>query len=173
MLLFLLFFGSEIAFDLDFPTRTSGCDSIDSFHEGVELSFRSTIEDEDMAGQEWIPLMYITGSSNLDDDTISLVKSDTLTDKRRGNFMLRGYSVPYVIASSGKHQYRVTLCKEDASFLEYPMVFRWLQTSSMMNRSITEDIVMLDDISISLQNSSHYASLFEQSFDDQNSLTNE
>ena len=132
------------------------------------------VQDEDdmtQSDSEWVPLMYFASNLNPDsDNTISLVENKILqnpNNETQGNFMLRGYSVPYVIASKGRH--RVTLCSE-ADLLDYPVEFRWLQTSSLTNRSITEDVIMLDNISISLQNSSHYASLFDEGFDDLNSL---
>ena len=160
----------EITFDLDFLTGSDNCDSIDSFHEGVELSFRSVVKDEEfedvtLPDNEWIPLMYFTSNQlNIDDDSaISLVENETLSNETRGSFMLRGYSTPYAVASKGRH--RVTLCGE-ADLLDYPMEFRWLQTSSLDNRNITEDVVVLDNISISLQNSSHYASLFDGGFEE-------
>ena len=120
---------------------------------------------------EWVPLVYFASSLNLSDgNAISIVANGTLTNKSGERFMLRGYSVPYIIASRDRH--RVTLCSE-ADLLDYPMEFRWLQTSSrsLNGRSTAEDIVMLDNISISLQNSSHSASLFNEYFDeDPNSL---
>ena len=163
---------SEITFDLDFLIRSRDYDSIDSFHEGVELSFRSLVEDGEDTTQsdsDWVPLVYFASNLNLDtDDTISLVEKNTLLENEtQGNFMLRGYSVPYVIASRG--QRHVTLCS-GADLLDHPVELRWLQTSSLINRNITEDVIMLDNIGIRLQNSSHYASLFDENFDNQTSL---
>ena len=120
---------------------------------------------------EWIPLMYFASSLDLSDgNAISVVANGTPINETAGMFMLRGYSVPYIIASRDRH--RVTLCSE-TDLLDYPMEFRWLQTSSISlnGRSTTEDVVVLDNISISLQNSSHSASLFDEPFDeDPNSL---
>ena len=119
---------------------------------------------------EWIPLVYIASNRSPDDNTtIPLVENKILgnsNNETQGNFVLRGYSVPYVIASKGRHH--VTLCSEE-DILDYPIEFRWLQTSSLTNRSIREDIVVLDNISISIQNSTHSASLFDEGFDDLNS----
>ena len=162
----------EITFDLDFLTGSGSCDSIDSFHEGVELSFRNLVKsEEDMtqSDEEWVPLIYFTSNLNLTaGNLISLVENNTLSNETRGNFMLRGYSVPYVITSKGSH--RVTLCSSEADLLDYPLELRWLQTSSISNRSTAEDIIMLDNISIRLQNASHFASLFDEEVNDQNSL---
>ena len=161
----------EITFDLDFLTGSGSCDSIDSFHEGVELSFRSLVKNEEYMTQsdgEWVPLIYFASNLNLTaDNIISLVENNTLSNKTGGSFMLRGYTVPYIITSKGSH--RVTLCSE-ADLLDYPLEFRWLQTSSLSNRSTAEDIILLDNISISLQNASHFTSLFDEEVNDQNSL---
>ena len=132
------------------------------------------VQDEEEMTQsddEWIPLVYYASSLDLSDgNAISVVANGTPINETGGRFMLRGYSVPYIIAS--KDQHRVTLCSE-TDLLDYPMEFRWLQTSSISlnGRSTAEDIVKLDNISISLQNSSHSASLFDERFDeDPNSL---
>ena len=130
-------------------------------------------DEEEMiqSDDEWIPLVYFTSSLDLSDgNAISVVVNGTPINETRGMFMLRGYSVPYIIASRDRH--RVTLCSE-TDLLDYPMEFRWLQTSSISlnGRSTAEDVVMLDNISISLQNSSYSASLFDECFDeDPNSL---
>ena len=113
--------------------------------------------------------MYITGSSSVDTgESISLIKTPP-DDETRGNFTLRGYGVPYVIVNRGRHN--ITLCRDESVLSELPVEFRWLQTSSSSdNRSTIEDVIALDNISISLHNGSHYASLFKESFDDQKSV---
>ena len=132
---------------------------MDTFHEGVELSFRSVTGS---ATREWVPLMFFTSKSDLGDK--SGLHSISLTDSvTNGNsFMLRGYRVPYVVGNGG--HYNVSFC----SGAQHPLEFRWLQTSSEVNGGFS-DVVMLDNISITVHNRTHDATLFENDFDHQNS----
>ena len=131
---------------------SGGCDSVDTFSEGVELSFRES------ATTEWVPLMYITGKSYGDEssglDPISIIESDRVNSDR---FLLRGYSVPYVVSSGG--QYNVSFC---TSF-QRPLEFRWLQTSSEAEKGVS-DVILLDYISIIARNSTHSSTLFDDDF---------
>ena len=141
-------------FDLQLQPR-GGCDSVDTFNEGVELSVRES------ATTDWMPLMYITGKSYGDEssglDPISITER---VDSE--SFLLRGYSVPYVVSSGGR--YNVSFC----SSFQHPLEFRWLQTSSEADEGV-RDVILLDNITITVRNSTHSGTLFNDDFDRQNS----
>lgn len=120
---------------------------------------------------EWIPLMYYASTSNPGNmseapSPISLSKniSDDI-NVTHGNFMLRGYSVPYVIESRGHHT--ISLCN-DESVLQHPLQFRWLQTVLQVNNGIS-DVIVLDNITITVHNGTEHAILYEDDFDRRNS----
>ena len=122
---------------------------------------------------EWVPLMYYASNSNLGDinngaqSPISL--AENIPDDvniTRGNFTLRGYDVPYVIESGGRHT--ISLCNRDGSIFQYPLQFRWLQTSIQEHADIS-DVIVLDNISVSVHNGTQKATLFEDDFNHQNS----
>ena len=153
--LFLITLFREIAFDLDFILPE--CQRINDFHEGVELSFRSLKDD---GPGEWIPLMYLTGLSNITQPSyfsFERITEDTLS--------LRGYSVPYIVQD--QNHYNVSVCGED--IFQYPLQFRWLQSSHQEGSSIS-DVVLLDNVTVSVRNSTHHAVLLEDCFDGQNSI---
>lgn len=158
----IVLFVSEVTFDLNFlPWDSDGCNaSTDSFHEGVEVSFRSLVEN---SMGEWIPVMYLVspymGDSSETQSPISLTKN--APNGTSGSFLLRGYKVPYATANDGRHS--VSLCR-DSHVLQNPLQFRWLQTSSQSIDGY-KHVVLLDNITIGIHNGSLSASMFEEHFD--------
>ena len=157
----LFIFHRELSFNLKFVhnAEKNGCDPIDTFNEGVELSFKSSPEQE--GNGEWIPLMYFAKDTNLSDvsgtpSTISLTENTTISGAR-GRFTLRGYDVPYVIKDGG--QFNVSVCR-DKNVLQRPIEFRWLQTS-LRDSGDLGDVIMLDKIVISILNGTHSANLYQ------------
>lgn len=86
-----------------------------------------------------------------------------------GNFTLRGYNVPYVIETEAKsyYMYNVSICRE--GILQYPFQLRWLQTSYQEGDGMS-DVVMLDNVAVSVRNGTDYAPLLEDCFDNQTSI---
>jgi hypothetical protein len=141
------------------------CDGIDGFSEGVELSFRRTLEDG--AVSDWIPLMYITSTLDLTPPFVQLIPSQLSGSGDK--FTLRGYNVTYTIqsGSSSNYHYSVSMCGGDV--LQRPLQFRWQQNAYQL-RYFVRDVVLLDNVSVRVKNSTHYAVLLEDCFDYHNSL---
>lgn len=164
-------FCSDVSFDLQL-IPSNGCDSIDNFDEGIELSYRILT---DNGTGEWIPLTFFAGKSNLaisgsEQSSISLTDNILYYNITNisGSFILRGYTVPFVIEEEGHHS--VFLCRNE-SVLQYPLQFRWLQTSSQDDQGV-QDIVILDNITITVHNrtrSPQPYTLFKTNFDSQTS----
>lgn len=154
-----------MAFDLNFfPGRSNGaCDAVDTFHEGVELAYRIA---KDATTSTWTPLMYFTATTILSDvsgmqSPISLTKN--VVNITTGTVLLRGYHVPYVIQNG--ERYTVRLCRD----VNQPLEFRWLQTSLDVHKGIS-DVVALDNITISVHNATHSATLFQDDFANSTSI---
>ena len=142
------------------------CDGIDDFSEGVELSFKRKLEDGTTS--EWIPLMYITNSLEINQAHVWLIPSELSGGS--GKFSLRGYNVTYTIqseSSSSSYHYSVSMCGDD--ILQHPLQFRWLQNAYQVHFFV-RDVVLLDNVSVRVKNSTHYAVLLEDCFDYYNSL---
>ena len=140
------------------------CDRVDDFSEGVELSFRRTLEDGTTS--DWIPLMYITSSLMITQPHVWLIPSELSSSSDK--FTLRGYNVTYIIQSSGStYHYSVSMCGGD--ILQHPLQFRWLQNSNHVD-PIARDVVLLDNVSVRVMNGTHYAAMLEDCFDYHNSL---
>ena len=146
-------------FDLEFQSNSPDCQGKDNILEGLELSFRRSMEG---SPGEWIPLMYFTKLSN------ATQSFETLMNASDGNFILRGYKVPYFIENESKSFYNVSICGDE--FLQYPLQFRWLRTSYQEGDDSMCDGVMLDNVVVSVSNDTHSAVLFEDCFDDENSI---
>ena len=146
-------------FDLKLRFNSSGCDEIDDFNEGVELSFRKLMEG---GPGEWIPLMFF---ANLSTNTQPYIKLPSIgkinNTSTNGTFILRRYNLTYVIENEN-HHYNISVCGE--SVLQYPLQFRWLQSSYQVNAT-KKDIVMLDNVTVSVRNSTHTAQLLKDCFD--------
>ena len=158
-----------VSFDIDlYPWSGDDCEStIDTFHEGVELSVRRVIDN--ISDTEWIPLLYITRSSSLSNNegesqtSISITNDDNITHMRNGSFVLRGYTVPYLITNGSRQL--VSLCGE--GILEDRLQLRWLQMSRQYPLEQGEsDVIILDNITISVYRGHQPTSLFEENFDD-------
>lgn len=162
---FCIFFGSEVTFYLEFlPWKSDNCNaSTESFHEGVEVSFRSTTA---KSTGEWIPITYFVSPfvSDISDDGKSqtaIPLTNSMLNGINGTFVLREYRVPYTIANGQYHS--ISLCG-DPDIFQQPLQFRWLQTSSQIKDGI-KGVVLLDSISISLHKGTLSASMFEDNFD--------
>lgn len=149
---------SEVTFDLKVRFEPDGCEEIDDFREGVELSFRSVTEE---GADEWIPLKFI---ANLTAKTQPLIKLPSETDiasgSTKGTFTLRGYNVTYVIEN--QTHYNMSVCGE--RLLQHPLQLRWLHSSYQVGNKI-RDVVILDNVTVSLRNSTHHAQLLQDCFD--------
>ena len=121
-------------FDLTFFGYPN-CDEIQDFSEGVELSVKQNDSD-------WIPLMFIAPQVNTTEPYITLSRS---TENGNGSFVLRGYTIPYVIQSENVKNYSVSLCHDQNQIFTDKLQFRWLQTSYQSNQS-NHDVVMLENI---------------------------
>lgn len=156
---------SEVTFDLkvrfDSP---AACEEIDDFREGVELSFRSLTEE---GHGEWIPLMYIANLSRTTQPFVELPSENIAGDSNSGDFTLRGYNVPYVIQNGDYYTYNISICGND--IFQHQLQFRWLHSSYQVGDFI-RDVVLLDNITVSVQNSTHYTVLLQDCFDGQNSI---
>ena len=141
------------------------CDSVEDFSEGVELSFRTISEDGTIS--EWIPLMYFASSLELNQPHVWLIPSKLTGNS--GQFILRGYHVAYTIQSQDNYNYHYNISMCGGDILQRPLQFRWLQTSYQLDY-IVRDIVLLDNVTVRLKNSTHYAVLLEDCFDYQNSI---
>ena len=155
----------EVIFDAEFLFHSPDCKGIDSVQEGIELSLRSMTED---GPGEWIPLLYFTRQSNTTPpSSIELLPGQLETSSVDGNFTLRGYRVPYMIETQTKSYYNVSICGE--GILENPFQFRWLQTSYQEGENMS-DVVMLDNVTVSVTNGTYYTILLEDCFDNQTSI---
>ena len=86
-----------------------------------------------------------------------------------GSFTLRGYNVTYTIQSQNiSYNYNISMCGGD--ILQHPLQFRWLQNAYQVH-PIVRDVVLMDNVTVRVKNSTHYAMLLEDCFDYQNSLT--
>ena len=136
--------------------------SAESFHEGVEFSFKSLTEN---STSEWIPLMYFARTSDLNEadgkSSPIFIAENVSNPIGNGFFELRGYRVPYIITNRGQHS--ISLCR-DESVLKHPLQFRWLQTASQVE-NIISDVVLLDNVTIDLREGTLSASLIEDAFD--------
>ena len=153
----ILFLCSEVNFDLKLRLKSSGCDEIDDFNEGVELSFRKLMNG---GPGEWIPFMFFANLSTNTQPLIELPSIESI-DPDHGTFTLRGYNLTYVIENEN-HHYNISVCGE--SVLQYPLQFRWLYSSYQVDAT-KKDIVMLDSVTVSVRNSTHAAYLLQDCFD--------
>ena len=126
-----------MAFDLTFHFESPNCDEIDSFSEGMEFSVKRN-------GGDWIPLMFIAPRVNETQPYITLSKS---TKNGNGSFVLRGYTIPYVIQSENAKNYSISLCRDQNQIFTDKLQFRWLQTSYQRSQSV-RDVVMLENITM-------------------------
>ena len=141
------------------------CDGIDDFSEGVELSFRRTLDDGTTS--DWIPLMYITSSLLITQPYVWLIPYELRGSS--GIFTLRGYDITYIIQSSSSgYHYDISMCSGD--ILQYPLQFRWQQNAFQLHFFV-RDVVLMDNVSVRVKNGTHYAVLFEDCFNYHNSLT--
>ena len=142
------------------------CDSADDFSEGVELSFRRTLEDGTTS--EWIPLMYFASFLKITQPHVWLIPSELPSNS--GQFTLRGYHVNYTVQAQNDYDYHYDISMCGGDILQRPLQFRWLQ-NSYQQRHILRDAVLLDNVTVRMKNSTHYAVLLEDCFDYQNSIT--
>jgi hypothetical protein len=127
-----------VAFDL---TLSHDCDEIEDFSEGVELSVKRN-------GGDWIPLMFFAPQINASEPYIDLSGN---TENGNGSFVLRGYTIPYVIQTMSAKHYSVSLCDDENKIFTDRLQFRWLQTSYQRSRSV-RDVVKLENIIVRARN---------------------
>jgi hypothetical protein len=152
-----------VSFDL--KIQIANCDGIDDFSEGAELSFRSILEDGTTT--DWIPLMFFAPTLEINQPYVWLIPSKLRGNS--GNFTLRGYNMAYTIQSeaTANYKYSVSMCGGD--ILQRPLQFRWLQNAYQVH-PVIRDVVLLDNVTVRLKNSTHYAVLLEDCFDYNGSL---
>ena len=160
-------FYREVNFELEFPINSSDCKGIDNIQEGVELSFKSIVEG---SPGEWIPLAFFTKQSDITlQPSIELLSE--LLHSTTSSFILRGYRITYILASNPKNWYSVSICGD--GILEYPLQLRWLQTSYQeeeFNTSPPSDVIILDNVLVSVRNGTDYAILLQETFSNQSFL---
>ena len=156
---------SEVSFDLKIQFMITKCDGIDDFSEGAELSFRSVLEDG--ATTDWIPLMFFAPTLEITQPYVRLIPTKLCGNN--GNFTLRGYNVAYTIQkdTTSSYNYSISMCGGD--ILRRTLQFRWLHNSYQVHPAI-RDVVLLDNVTVRLKNSTHYAVLLEDCFDYSGSL---
>lgn len=151
-------------FELEFPINSPDCEGIDDIQEGVELSLRSIVEG---SPREWIPLAFYTKQSDITlQPFIELLPELLYT--HTSSFILRGYRIMYILESQPKSWYSVSICGD--GILEYPLQLRWLQTSykeEEFNTSTPSDVVILDNVTVSVRNGMYYALLLQDTFSNQ------
>ena len=135
-----------------------GCNRIDRFDEGVELSVRLL-----SAPMEWIPIVYIypnnfTGPSYPIE--IGLLN----------NLRLRGYNVDMdqliLLEVGAEGNFSFTLCATDSCGINDDYVqFRWLQTSRFITSNMTRDVWSLDNIKIYFVEMDYNNLILEESFE--------
>ena len=135
---YVLLINSEVEFDLTFHFGSLDCDEIEDFSEGVELSVKRN-------GGDWIPLMFIAPRVNANEPYIMLSGN---IENGNSFFVLRGYTIPYVIQAESAKHYSVSLCNDQNKIFTDRLQFRWLQTSYQRNQSVC-DVVMLENIIVS------------------------
>ena len=158
MLLFIIN-RSEVTFDL--KITSSQCNKIDDFREGMELSFRSMTQE---GPGEWIPLMYFANRSNSMELLVELPPNSEQSidmSSTRGRFILRGYNISYVI--DDENSYNVSVCGENV--VHHPLQFRWLHNSYQLIG--IKDVIVIDNITVRVRNSTHEGQLLQDCFDDQ------
>ena len=149
----------------DLQLLISGCDGVDDFSEGVELAFRSVLKDGTTT--DWIPLMFFAPNLKIDQPYVWLIPTELSGSS--GSFSLRGYNVTYTIQSQKiSYNYNISMCGGD--ILQHPLQFQWLQNAYQVH-PIVKDVVLMDNVTVRVKNSTHYAVLLEDCFDYQNSLT--
>ena len=153
---------SEVSFDL--RILIANCDGIDDFSEGAELSFRSVLENGTTT--DWIPLMFFAPNLKITQPYVRLILHGN-----NGNFNLRGYNVAYTIQNetARSYNYSISMCGGDILCMRCPLQFRWLQNAYQV-QPVIRDVVLLDNVTIRLKNSTHYAILLEDCFDYSGSL---
>lgn len=153
---------SEVSFDYEFRCKFSECKGIQT---EFELSFRNLMEE---GPEEWVPLMYLTKLTNTSLPPFVKFPSSNFDDREANrNIILRGYRVPYVIESRSKKYVNVSICGD--TIFQYPLQFRWLQTSYIENDSIL-DSTIIDNVVVRAWNDTHAGILFEDCFDNQTSI---
>ena len=126
----------------------------------MELAFRSVLEDGTTT--DWIPLMFIAPKLKLDQAHVWLIP--TQLSGNSGIFALRGYNVTYIIQSenNNNYHYNISICGGDV--LQHPLQFRWLQNAYQVH-AVVRDVVLMDNITVRVKNSTHYAVLLEDCFE--------
>lgn len=124
------------------PNSDGGCDRMDSYREGIELSLRRP------GDLTWRPIAYFVRLSPPPD------------------FRIRGYDVPHIIVNDSdiQHSMRFRLC--DKAILEAGVQFRWLQRVMLHTGSFSRDLWSLDDVLVTVTYSNCFnTALFYEDFE--------
>ena len=136
----------ELQFDI--------CDGIDFLDEGVDFSLRLGSEGD------WIPINFLLrfGGNGVYRNSLSGISLNTPSSP----WSVREYLSDLEFVTSGSnYQYSVKICDFD-----FPMEFRWLQTSSFETSSNSvKDMWSLDDVDITYQADNMSVCLLHDSFD--------
>ena len=128
----------------------------------MELSLRNVIDGKP---QDWIPLMFFVTALEKEGPSFFSLTDENFSEAQ-GNFTLRGYRVPYVNTTDDR--YTISVCGSEV--LEHPMQFRWVHNSLQRpdDGTINEpkDVIMLDNVTVTLRNDTHGGLLFEDCFED-------
>ena len=152
---------SEVTFDLKIVcSHWTQCDEIDDFREGMELSFRSITQE---GPGEWTPMMYFANNTKTTQPFIQLDSEMSIDRKStHGWFILRGYNISYVI--DDENSYNVSVCGENV--VHHPLQFRW-HHSSYQEGDISRDVIVIDNVTVRVRNSTHEAQLLQDCFEGQ------
>ena len=154
----------EVTFSLRLGTGGRGGNTLDSFDEGMEFSFRNL----NSSSRELIPLMFYT-STDRRDGQINIGRVNTSS----GRVQIRGYSVLYNIANDASRSLDVNLsiCGSEitqSNGIFNHIQFRWLQ-STVQPAEPNRDIVLLDNVEICSYLIKKYQ-IFMDDFNDQTTL---
>ena len=126
--------------------------SLDSFDEGVELSFRDGMN----GGGRWIPLWFFSAHESTNKtSTVHDINLGDITDD--GLLNLRGYTVNYTVSEKNINEANIKLCgprvfNEQVDKGLFNWRFRWLQTvaNSSINDKDEDDVVYIYNVSITV-----------------------
>lgn len=120
----------------------TGCDRIDFFDEGIELSIRRP------GDFIWTPVVFYSILS--DPVPINLIQLSYPT-----SFTMRGYNVPVIWNNNDiQHELRYRFCHDSLLRSETGIQFRWLQTV-IQDSKLPRDTWSLDDIQVVYNNGSN------------------
>ena len=156
----------EISFLIQWAYRDEddddGCEDIENFDEGIELSLRRP------GDLLWRPVAFFAKDNSRDDNkenSIRLISGET----DEGSFKIRGYVVPRVMKNTSAIQHRMQFRLCDIGTLGSYIQFRWLQTMRKDTNEFTRDLWSLDEVQVAVSHDTQCSNVtvFEDDFEEQ------